>query len=232
MAKPTEAQIIKYETEHIILLISLVLANNLWLSLPGKNGFDPKDRTTPGGIKKYKAWEKMGLEIAKKLFNWKVRQDKLQSVPNGNVQKINPEMYKWFLNPKMRKTLNDYVLKEYVKPGSAGSGLGAYEEIGFIPLLIWGVIALIAFFSAAYIIDETTTTTKEKEELLKTTATTLKELNIPPDKAAAIIQDTQEQASKNSGLLNSITGGGLGSLLPIALVVFFLMRSNSSKAAA
>lgn len=228
MARPTEAQIIKFETEHIILLINLVVANTLWLNLPGKNGFDPKDRKTPEGIRRYNAWEKMGQQIVKSLTKWKLTQQRLEQAPNNAVPKVNPQMYGWFLKKADRQKLNDYVLKQFVKEGTAGKGLG------FIPLLIWGVIALVGFLTAAYVIDETTTTTQEKEELLKTTKETLKELNIPPDKAAQIISDTQEQASKNSGLLNSITGGGSGLLLPAALIVAFLLinKKSSAKAAA
>jgi len=217
MAKPTEAEIKKYEAEHKILFVNLVLANILWLNMPGKYGFDPTKKDS----QQYKAWYNMGMEIGKILFQWRKRQEKLESVPNGGVQKIPISVYTDFFKKDKIKTLKDIALK-MIKPGTAGEGLG------FIPLIIWGVIALVAALSAAYIIDETTTTTQEKAKLLKVTSDTLKELNIPPDKAAQIISDTQQQASENKGLLNSITGGGFGGmLLPLAAVAAFLFFNKN-----
>jgi hypothetical protein len=223
MSKPTKEQIQKYEFEHKLQFTNLVIANFLWLSMPGKNGFD----VTKKDSKQYKAWYKMGETIGRLLYNWRKRQEKLESAPDNAVQKIPPAVYTWFFKKSQIKDLKDFA-QTMIKAGTAGPGLG------FIPLLIWGVIALVAFLSAAYIIDETTTTTQEKEELLKTTADTLKELNIPPDKAAAIISETQQQASENSGLLNSVTGGGFGKIIPFAVIAFFLMQMNNkqSKAAA
>lgn len=220
MSRPTKEQVEKYEFDHKVLFVSLVIANSLWLNLPGKYGFDPKKKDTP----QYKAWIKMGQEIAHTLGSWGTRQLKLQTAPDNAVPKIDNAVFTSFFKPDKKKWLTDQALK-MIKPGTAGAGLG------FIPLLIWGVIALIAFFSAAYIIDETTTTAQEKEHLLKTTADTLKELNIPPDKAASIISETQTQASENTGLLNSVTGGGLNKLLLPAAIVFFLLMNKKNKAA-
>jgi len=71
--------------------------------------------------------------------------------------------------------------------------------MGFIPLLIWAVIALAGFFTAKTIVDDLTTTTQEKEELLKTTQDTAKELGLTPEQASSLISQTQQEASAGSG---------------------------------
>jgi hypothetical protein len=213
MAKPTAAQIIKYETAHKLLFVNLVIANNMWLGMPGKFGFNPKDKTT----KAYKAWYNFGIKIATIAGKWGARQMKLEAVPNAKVEKISPYLG-YFLSANKQKALNDITLK-LIKPGTG---------LGFVPLLIWAVIALIAAFSAAYIIDETTTTAQEQKSLLTETSKVIKELNIPPEKAAELLQQTQSAATENNGLFNNLTGGGLGSLLPLALL-FFLFMNNKNK---
>jgi hypothetical protein len=220
LAAPTKEDILKYEAAHKTLFASLVIANNLWLGMPGKYNFDPKIEKQKNSAK-YKAWVNYGQQIAKTVGAWYGRQYKLEQVKDAHVEKF-PPVLTYFLQPgEKQKTLNDLALK-LIKPGTAGEGLG------FIPLLIWGVIALIAAFSAVYIIDETTTTAQEQEHLLKTTAETLKELGIPPDKAAEIIESTQKQATENKGLLNSITGGGFSTPLLIALAAFLLIKTKNN----
>lgn len=216
MSQPTEAQVRKFEFDHNAQFAYLVLANQLWLSLPGKYGFDPKKTNT----KQYAAWYKMGKKIAELAGKWGERQIKLENIKDSKVPKVS-QYLKNFLKPGApAKELSDVALK-LVKIDKGATGLG------FIPLIIWAVIAIVTAVSAAYIIDETTTTAQEKQELMKTTETTLKELNIPPDKAAEIIQNTQQQASQNTGLLNSLTGGN-SSLILIALA-FFLFTSKNQK---
>lgn len=219
MAIPTKEEVQKYEFEHKVLFVSLVIANSLWLNLPGKYKFDPKIKNTS----QYNSWIKMGQSIGTILKGWAERQIALENVPGSPVPKLNAAVYSSFFLPEKMKFLTDTALK-MIKPGTAGPGLG------FIPLLIWGVIAISAFFTAAYIISKTTVTVADKEHLLATTAQTLKDLNIPPDKAAQIISETQQQASDGNGLLNNITGG-FGKIIPVALLAFFgfkLIGSNKS----
>lgn len=216
MSKPTEEQVKKYEAAHTALFASLVISNNLWLGMPGKFGFNAKDKTSA----KYKAWFAMGQKIGATAGKWAGRQYKLEQVKDGNVQKITPYMG-YFLqsDPAKQNKLNAIALS-LIKPGTAGQGLG------FVPLIIWAIVAIALAFTTAYIIDETNTTAQEQADLMKTTSETMKALNIPPDKAATIIATTQEQATANEGVLPGLTGGGLNSLLPLGILFLLFMSLN------
>lgn len=102
------------------------------------------------------------------------------------------------------------------------------QGIGFIPLLIWAVIAIAGFFTVQKITDDLTTTTQEKESLLKTTAQTAKELNLTPDQATALVTQTQEQASEGTGLSSTIKWG-LGAAALIILGPKILESFSHSK---
>jgi hypothetical protein len=194
MSRPTKEQVQKYELEHKALFCSLVIANNLWLAMPGKYGFNPKDKTT----KKYKAWMDLAKMLMVKLTLFSIRQQELEK--SKGVPIIPAKYYGMFLNPKTAKTLSDFA-KSFIQPDSS-------KGIGFIILLIWGVILLVAFFTAAYIVDKTTVTTQDRIDLLNQTDKTCKELGIPPEKAAALITSTQQQATESAG---SGMFGGFGS---------------------
>lgn len=71
--------------------------------------------------------------------------------------------------------------------------------IGFIPLLIWAVIAIIGLFTAQEVVDDLTTTTEEKMDLMKQTQETAKELGLTPEQASGLISQTQQEASAGSG---------------------------------
>lgn len=213
MPSATKEQVLKYENEHKSLFISLVIANNLWLSMPGKYGFDPNKTNTP----QYKAWYKLGQTIAQLVGRWYGRQYKLEQVPNGKVEKFPLGVSAWFLKKDKMKPLSELAMK-LVKPGTS-------KGIGFIPLLIWGVIAIAGFFTAAYIVDETTLTAQEKGTLLKETESTLKALNIPPEKAAEIIKETQQQATESQ---DGLLGGATKYIIPLGLAFILLTSMNKS----
>lgn len=96
--------------------------------------------------------------------------------------------------------------------------------IGFIPLLIWAALAIVAAFTAVTITDDLTTTTQEKEELLRTTQQTAKELGLTPEQAAGLITQTQEEASKG-GITETIKWIAL--LAAGVIIVPQLIKSTS-----
>ena len=91
----------------------------------------------------------------------------------------------------------DMLVKKY----DAQKGI---QGIGFIPLLIWAVIAISGFFTAKEIADDFTTTTQEKEQLMTTTAQTCKELGLSPEQCNAMISQTQSEAGSGGGLLDKL----------------------------
>ena len=183
--------------------------------MPGKYGFNPKNKNT----KQYKSWAALSVVIGNKLKAWAARQMELEK--SGGVQHIPAKYYADFFQPAKVKELSEFA-KTLVDPkGGVISG-----GIGFIPLLIWAVILVAGFFTVAYIVDRTTVTAKDKEELLAATEKTMKDLNIPPDKAAAIIQSTQTEVSASAGGgFTSAIKWGVGGLI----LLFALSSLNKSK---
>jgi hypothetical protein len=195
MAKPTEDQIRAFEKAHKSQYLDLVTANRLWIKLFNKHvAGKPKDS------KEYKSVFALGNNIAKNAAKWYVRQYKLET--KGKVPAVSKEIVKYFLSPKneaeLIKVANTYLDKKDQLTG-----------LGFIPLIIWGVIILIAAFTAYEITDELNTTAEEKGDLMRQTQATLKDLQVNPEQAAAIISSTQEQASAD--------GGGLFGGFPLKL---------------
>lgn len=100
-----------------------------------------------------------------------------------------------------------------------------HENLGFIPLLIWAVIAIVSAFSATVIVDDLTTTAEEKQELMEVTAQTIKDLNLTPQQASALLEQTQEQASSTGGggIMNIVKWGLIG-YLGIQLIPIFTKK--------
>lgn len=95
--------------------------------------------------------------------------------------------------------------------------------IGFIPLLIWAVIAIAGFFTAQKITDDLTTTTQEKESLLRTTQQTARDLGLTPEQAAGLITQTQKEASQGTGLGDTVKT--IAVLAGLALIAPPLLKS-------
>lgn len=213
MAKPTEKQVQDFEKSHKSQYLSLVTANRLWLQLFSKIAGKPKDS------KQYKAVLALGKNIAKNVGKWYGRQYLLEQ--KAKIPAAPKDIASYFLNPKKEADLIK-VANSYLPQKDKLKGMG------FVPLLIWGAIALITAFTATSIVDEMNTTAEEKADLMKQTQSTLKDLEIPPDQAAAIITNTQHQASAGGGGLF----GNIGPLLLIVgggLILMNKQKSNGSK---
>jgi len=98
--------------------------------------------------------------------------------------------------------------------------------IGFIPLLVLGVIALIALWGVFKIVARFTTTVADKNELLATTAQTAKDLGLTPEQAAGLLSQTQAEASDKGGFITPLLwlGGGF-----LALKAFTSFQTSTSK---
>lgn len=96
------------------------------------------------------------------------------------------------------------------------------EGMGFVPLIIWAVIAIVSAFSATVIVDDLTTTAEEKEKLLQTTAQTIKDLNLTPEQASALISQTQAEAGGSGSMfgdLKTLAMWGIGGYVVIKVVL-------------
>ncbi len=226
MSKPTEQQIRKLENAHKIQYLDLVTANRLWLKLlsklPKVNGV--VDKTT----RQYKALINYGNVVNRLAVSWYMRQRRFEQ--KAKVPAVNIKLVSYFLNPKLEPELIKQA-QAYLAPGSKLNGWEAVAGIGIIPLIIWGIVLLVGAFTAVEIIDETTTTAEEKQELLVQTQKTLQELDIKGPEAAAIISQTQKQASEGGGGLFATLFGSPLLLLGFGAAAFFLIKNkNKSKA--
>lgn len=113
------------------------------------------------------------------------------------------------------------MLKKWFPGNTVNGPIKSIGEPFTISLLVWAAIALVGFFTAEQIVDDLTTTTQEKAELLKATQDTAKELGLTPDQAAGLITQTQAEASKGSGLgdtLQTLAMWGIGGFIAIQLI--------------
>lgn len=215
MAKPTTAQVRALEIAHKEQYIRLVASNRLWIQLFTKL-YNSK---LPKTDKKWTALYDFGRLIAKQAGSWYVRQKSFES--KAGVPAVRADIVKYFLIPKEEKKLIT-VANSYLDPNKE-----TIKGIGIIPLIVWGVVALVVAFTAIQITDELNTTAEEKQELMVQTQKTLKELNVTGTEAANIITNTQAEASANetsSGLFDGV----FPKLALIGVAAYFFM--NKSKA--
>ena len=218
MAKPTEAQIKQFETAHKTQFLNLVMANRLWIKLFTQLYYKNLPKTDKQWVSLYA----FGNNIAKNVGKWYVRQKNFEA--RAKIPAVRSDIVKYFLIPKEELKLIT-VANSYLDPKKE-----TIKGLGFIPLLIWGAIVLVAAFTAFEITDELNTTAEEKADLMKATEQTLKDLNVTGPEAAKIISSTQEQASANE------TGGGLfGGIVPklalAAAAIFLFMNSKKTSKA-
>lgn len=216
MAKPTEQQVKALELAHKLQFFDLVQANHLWIQLLKKVPI--KNKAYDKNSVQWKSLANYGNVIANLVGKWYVRQRKFET--RAAVPKVDALIVKYFLSPKNELKLYNQA-KAWLIPNKKVSG----ENIGFIPLIIWGVILIIAAFTAYEITDELTTTAEEKQDLLKQTEKTCKDLNITGPQAAALISQTQQEASANEGGFFS----GIMPKLAIGAFILYLISQNKKQ---
>lgn len=210
MAKATEAQVRKLEYAHKDLFYNLAFANKIWLEM-AKKVYMLAD-TDPKKI----AVINYGKKIVPIGAAWVARQRKLEK--DGGVSII-PIYATSFFDMKELPKWTAEVNKIY-GPNSFNSSLG------IIPLIIWGVVAIIAAISAAFIVDETNTTAQEKESLMKETEKTCKDLNLNAADCAKMVSQTQAQTdTSGEGGLTTTLKWGMG----LAALILLMNQLNKNK---
>lgn len=201
-----EQQVKDLELAHKKQLGDIIAANFLWCAMIQKftksELADPKFKETD----KYKAWLNFGVNVVMLYDKWYKRQAKLEKA-NG-VTRFDPKVRDLLLK---RDKANIETLGKYV----TGWIVGKPGNIGFIPFIVWGVIGIIALYSASQITDQLNETSAEKAELQNKTVQALKDLNIPPDKAAEILLQ-QTKDSSSGGMFGDIKG-----LFVMGIAAFF-----------
>lgn len=197
MAKPTEAQIKQLENAHKLALSNLLQAIRFRYIIYKKLG------------SKNDTYQNYAKFIWKLWQNWYARQLKYEK---AGVSKENILKDDW-LTPEGQKKL-EALLKKW---DAAGKG------IGFIPLIIWAVVAIIGFFTAEEVVDELNTTTEEQESLIKTSQEICEKNHFSPDECKAYM--TQQNAAVESGG----AAGGFGKYIMLAGIAFLAYTYISKK---
>lgn len=198
MAQPTEQQIKKLEEAHKKALANLLQAIKFRYILYTKFGSNSK------------AWRNYADMIWKLWQNWYNRQKKYEQ---AGVSKENIDKNDW-LTPTGQKKL-EALLNKW--------DTGRTQGIGFVPLLVWAVIALAGFFTADQIVDELNTTAEEQQELITTTKNYCQEFNLDAEQCKQFM--TQQQSAINppdSGF------SGIGKMI-FLVGIGFLLITNSDK---
>ncbi len=184
MSKPTEAQIRALEKAHKQQLVNLLQAIRMRYIIYQKLGKDSPE------------WRKYADMIWNMWKNWYARQKKYEK--SGGVEIENIAQDDW-LTPEGLKKLKALS----VKWDKSGQGV-----MGFIPLIIWGVIALAGMFTAYEITDELNTTTEEQTQLIETTNKYCTDHNL--DKAECqkfMTEQNTAVASPDSGMGSMVKWG-------------------------
>ena len=242
---PTEQEIKDLEAAHKIMFAVMALSNNTYCNLYKK--YLPewqKNRmlvTVPDGlsVKQVEAYKltpsfkiitNLGVQILQKAKNWFDTQYYLEKY--GHI-------------PKVAVTANDFLIagksvailtqaSKYVKDWKGSNGMNGVDKsgIGIIPLIIWGVIAIVGAVSAAYIVSRLSVTTQDRVDLLQATKQTCIDLNLTPDQCANIVTSTQQEETHNSQGVTSATeavGGSITKLFVFGLLAFFGLQALSSR---
>lgn len=198
MAKPTPEQVIALEKAHKKQLADLLQAIRFRFIIYKKLG------------DKHPEYTKYANFIWKMWQNWYNRQLKYEK--SGGAKKEGILKNDW-LTPEGKKKLQALVDSWNKENATAG--------MGFIPLIIWAVTAIVGFFTAEEIVDELNTTTEEQAELVKTSDDICTKYGFSKEECKAFI--TQQNTSvkeANSG------GFPTGKLLFIGGAVLLYMNRD------
>ncbi len=182
MANPTVDQIRALEKAHKEEFALLAQANNLLISL--------QDKLPTMGLVERLAVQTYYGDVAAIAARFLQRQMDLEKAGI-------PQMHPVFFDKKYQADVNRMV-----------GAINAENQLGFIPLIIWGVILLVGFFSADYIVSQTTTTVEDKQKLIKSTADICTQLKLSPEACQALL---------TKGVETPPSDGIWGIIKPIAL---------------
>jgi hypothetical protein len=198
--KPSEQQIRALEKAHKQALVNLLQAMKFRYMMYLKLGSNSPE---------WKKYAQLSFDI---WNSWYARQMRLEA---GGATKEGIQKTDWLTKPGVKKL--EALAKKWDATG---------QGIGFIPLLIWAVIALAGFFTAYKVTDELNTTTQEQEQLINATDSICQKYKFSPEECNKFMTDQTKQVSEKSD-----SGGLLGSIMkPLIIVgIGILVIKNSDK---
>ena len=196
-AKATEAQVIALEKALAEQFFLLVQAAEFRIGLARQYGLTDK---------RFLAFDKKFKNLMYKWFQREAKYEKITLQANGKrgiILQDNLIFNDFLYSANFPRLLA--ILKKWNAKGKQG-----VQGMGWVALVVFAVVSIIALVSGVMITDDLTTTTEEREDLLNTTAQTVKDLGLTNEQAAALMTQTQAEAG-GSGF------GGLLSLVPWAV---------------
>lgn len=203
MAAPTEKQIRDLEKAHKQQLVNLLQAIRFRKMLYSKT-FDGK---TGSQSEPWKHYAKLVWDL---WSSWYARQMKMEK--NPGVQKEGIKADDWN-TPDGQKKL-EALAKKWDQTGQG--------VIGFIPLIIWGIIAIAGMFTAVEITDELNTTEEEQADLIKTSNDYCTKYNLTKEECQKFM--TQQTTT----LQTNTEGSGMGTMIKWGLIAFVGLKAFES----
>ena len=135
---------------------------------------------------------------------WSNRQLELEKAGAGVYRPI-------FFNRASREAIN-------TKAAQIRGGLSGENHLGFVPLIVWGLVVAGAW-AIERIVDNLTLSAAEQKDLMAATAQTCKDLNLSPADCSALLNKNLDAAKTGSspfaGAGNYLKYAGIGLLLYI-----------------
>lgn len=194
MAKATEAQVRALEAAHKNQFMYLMNANRLWLQMSKDYAWLPNTDPRKQTMLNY------GKKIAPLIAKWSVRQEKLEK---AGIPRMPVKVADFFTRARL-----PYL--ETIEAQITGKKLSG---LGWVVVLLWVVLGVIAAFKAEEIFDEMNTTAEEKTELMDSTAKACKDLNLSAEDCKKLISQTQKETTEDN------KGGIFGNITTILLLV-------------
>lgn len=190
-AAPTAAQIAAFEKAHKLLFAALVQAGMFRIQLARKYGLKSPQ---------FLNYNKLYIPKVKKFGARQIVLEKRAGIPP--IVKTADLINAFFTSEGIKHLVQ--VAKSYDQSG---------KGIGFIPLIIWAVIAIAGAFTATSIVDETHTTSEEMRDLVNDTADFCAKNNLTPEQCKELLKEETKQIDTDSG-------GGIfgGILMPLLLL--------------
>lgn len=231
-SKPTEKEVRELEAAHKILFAVMALSNNTYVNLFKRYTTAWKKNSDYKNTKEYKVILNLGVKLGKTVIDWYTTQLYLEKY--GNIPKVEVAA-KDFLKPNMNVAILKQASK-YVKDFKGGLNGADSSGIGVVPLIIWGVIAIVGAVSAAFIVNRLTVTTADRVELLNATKKACTDLNLTPEQCAQVVTTTQQEQTKgHEGVTDTVSefGSGIKSTLLWGLAIFlgfqFLSKQKTAQ---
>lgn len=177
--KPTESQVRKLEQVHKVQFADLVSAIDFWHRSRDMANVTPASR---------EAYGKKLLPLIKK---WQARENKIKGrVASADMMKGYFPVWWWFDKNHYAKLVQ---LRNSIDRDTTTAG------VGFIPLIIWAVIAIVAAFTAVEIVDETNNTADEQATLIAETDSFCQTNNLTPEQCNKLLTEQTSAAGGDSG---------------------------------